>query len=92
MSIDKIALGQLVKSHAGRDRDKLYVVVGLKPPLRALLADGRERKVARPKQKNIRHIIVLGSIDKGVAEKITCGKATDEDIRQAINTCGYTGE
>lgn len=93
MPVDRISLGQLVKSHAGRDSGHVYLVVGLKTPTMALVADGRDRKVAKPKKKNIRHISVLKSIDKGVAAKIASGLAvTDEEVRQAIHACVCTGE
>jgi ribosomal protein L14E/L6E/L27E len=91
--VDRISLGQLVRSHAGRDRDHVYLVVGLKTPTMVLMADGRDRKVANPKKKNIRHISVLKSIDKGVAAKIASNLAvTDEEVRQAIHACVCTGE
>ncbi len=39
MPVDRIALGQAVRSLAGRDRGRLYLVVGFAPPY-ILVADG----------------------------------------------------
>jgi ribosomal protein L14E/L6E/L27E len=78
-------MGQLVTSVAGRDQMQVYLVVGVKNNKILLLVNGRERKMANPKQKNIRHVNVLKSIAKGLAEKLQSGmKVTDEEIRQAI--------
>ncbi|MDR3564674.1 MAG: KOW domain-containing RNA-binding protein [Negativicutes bacterium] len=93
MPVEKISLGQLVRSKAGRDRGQVYLVVGFAEISLLLLANGRDRKVTKPKKKNIRHISVLKSIDKGVAAKIACDQAaTDEEIRHAISAWINTGE
>ncbi len=85
MSVVNISMGQLVTSTAGRDEMQVYLVVGITNNQVLLLANGRERKMANPKRKNIRHVNVLKSIAKGAAEKLQSGiKVTDEEIRQAI--------
>jgi hypothetical protein len=93
VSVDRISLGQLVKSNAGRDYGSIYLVIGFDKPTIALLADGRNRSSISPKKKNIRHISVLGSINKGVAARLAGDETMkDEEIRQVIRTCVYTGE
>lgn len=85
MSVVNISIGQLVTSNAGRDQANIYLVVGIKANQYLLLANGRERKIQNPKQKNIRHVNVLKFIAQGVADKLQSGmKITDEEIRQAI--------
>ncbi len=80
-----ITIGQLVTSTAGRDNGHVYMVVGIGKLPFVLLADGRERKIVKPKKKNIRHVNVLKSSATGVAEKLRSGNnITDEDIRQAL--------
>ncbi|MPL68188.1 hypothetical protein SDC9_13901 [bioreactor metagenome] len=87
MSLRKIEIGQLVKSVAGRDIGHIYVVAGFVEPKYVLLIDGRERSVAKPKKKNIRHVNVLNSIAKDVAETLKTGaQVTDEDIRRTITS------
>jgi ribosomal protein L14E/L6E/L27E len=89
----KVAIGQMVRSIAGRDSGWAYVVIDIKSPTLLLLADGRSRKTAEPKKKNVRHICVLPFIDPGVAAKLASGeKVTDEDVRRAVRACAYTGE
>jgi len=80
-----ISIGQFVISNAGRDQTTIYLVIGIEKDNCLLLANGRERKLKNPKQKNIRHVNVLKSIAKGVTDKLQSGlKVTDEEIRQAI--------
>ncbi len=48
--------GQLVRSLAGRDKGKHYLVIGELDHKHVLLVDGRSRPVSRPKKKNIVHL------------------------------------
>jgi len=85
VSVVNIVNGQLVTSNAGRDQTNVYLVIGTLKNNYLLLANGRDRKVKNPKQKNIRHVNVLAPIAQGLAEKLQTGmKITDEEIRQAI--------
>lgn len=47
--------GQLVRSIAGRDKGRYYLVLAVKDR-EVLLSDGRNRPRAHPKVKNIRHV------------------------------------
>jgi ribosomal protein L14E/L6E/L27E len=88
--VDRIVPGQAVRSLTGRDRGRLYVVVGFAPPY-VLVADGRDRGADRPKKKNVRHIGVLKYVDEGVAAKIAGGaKATDRELRAALRAATGT--
>ncbi len=48
--------GQLVRSLAGRDKGKHYLVLQELDEKYVLLVDGRRRPVARPKKKNKAHL------------------------------------
>ena len=50
------AVGQLVYSCAGRDRNRPFVVVGVCDDRHVLVFDGEIRPSARPKRKNVRHL------------------------------------
>lgn len=47
--------GLVVKSIAGHDGGSFYVVLKLENGF-AFIADGKERKVEKPKKKNIKHL------------------------------------
>ncbi|MDR0884226.1 MAG: KOW domain-containing RNA-binding protein [Oscillospiraceae bacterium] len=51
--------GQVVLSTAGRDKNRLLVVVQSATD-HVLVADGKERKLAVPKRKNPKHLTATG--------------------------------
>lgn len=53
--------GTVVKSLAGRDKDKLLAVTGESENY-LLVCDGKERPVERPKRKNTRHLKSIGTV------------------------------
>lgn len=48
--------GQVVRSLAGRDKGKHYLILGKLDHKHVLLVDGRSRPIARPKKKNAAHL------------------------------------
>lgn len=60
-----MCIGAVVKSKSGRDRYRLYVIVGVTEDGRALIANGRLHTLEKPKKKNLRHLAVLA---RGTAE------------------------
>lgn len=50
-------------SMAGRDKGRLFAIIGRESENYVLIADGRLRKVQKPKKKKLRHVRVLGSIE-----------------------------
>ncbi|SDF50922.1 KOW domain-containing RNA-binding protein [Sporolituus thermophilus] len=89
MAAAESILGQIVASTSGRDAGHVYVVVGLVPPNFLLLADGRGRRIANPKKKNVRHVKRVQQDVSQLADKFRSGaKVTDEDLRQALATIG----
>lgn len=52
--------GRIVEARAGRDKGKLFYVVGVdRETDRLLLADGKGRRLARPKPKKLGHVKCL---------------------------------
>ena len=50
-----IKIGSIVRACAGREKDRYMVVAQLHDGF-VELADGKERKLEKPKRKNIKHI------------------------------------
>ena len=67
----------VVISSAGHDRDRWFVVTGADVRY-VYIADGKERKLAKPKRKNQKHIRKTG-----LAVDITV--MTDKALRRALN-------
>ena len=65
----EIAKSNIVRSNAGRDKGKLFVVLAVEGEY-LLLADGKSRKVESPKRKKRRHVLFVSAEETRLAEKI----------------------
>lgn len=82
-----IYIGRLVCSTRGRDSGRFYLVVGSESGTKVYVANGEERKVEKPKRKNLRHLKFYDSLAGEVAEKVSSGKnLTNADVRKALKT------
>ncbi|MCQ2491053.1 MAG: KOW domain-containing RNA-binding protein [Ruminococcus sp.] len=69
----KINVGSVVKANAGRDSGGYFVVTEA-GGTSCFIADGRSRKLAKPKHKNMKHISPTGSM-------IDINDITDKQLR-----------
>jgi len=84
--VRNLAPGDLVKSTKGRDAGELLFVVGFDGE-RALLANGKERPVERPKRKKLKHLKYTLSPKGQVPEKLKNGERVgNSEMRKAIAT------
>lgn len=68
------ALGTVVRSKSGRDRKRVFLVIGLDTENSAapiIIADGRLRKIEDQKHKNPAHLEYVGVIDKSDTERLS---------------------
>jgi ribosomal protein L14E/L6E/L27E len=84
---EKFSIGDIVKSIAGRDKDKIFLVVGYDDE-KVIIVNGKERKVNSPKRKNVKHlskVLIAGDIE--LAKKIQSGKPTsNEKVYKSVKT------
>ena len=73
MTIQK---GSVVRATAGRDKGGYFVVLGTEGSF-AFIADGRRRKVQRPKKKNVCHLAPVNTVYEGSIE-------TNPQIKKAL--------
>ena len=82
--------GWIVRANAGRDRDGIFCVVGVDQEQdRLLLADGKRRKVSRPKRKKLGHVCCLTDSQHGfdhpVVYSLQRGEpVSDRALRRAL--------
>ena len=69
-SSEEIAIGQVVKSRAGRDKGKIFLVLDRIDDEHLLIVDGDLRKLDKPKKKKIKHLIVYNTVVDGLKYKI----------------------
>ena len=77
-------VGQFVLSTAGRDKGRVHVVSAAAECEYLFIADGKTRKIDKPKKKKLKHIKLLEYKDEGLAEDIMSGKATDLQVANAL--------
>jgi hypothetical protein len=82
--------GWIVRAEAGRDKNGIFCVVGVdREQTRLLLADGKRRRVAKPKQKKLRHVRLLTDgqhpFDHPAIRKLKQGEpVSDRELRRAL--------
>lgn len=82
--------GQIVRATAGRDKGGIFCVVGMdQERTMLLLADGKRRKISRPKAKKPGHVIHLTDsrhiFDHPVVRGVQQGEpVSDRALRRAL--------
>lgn len=79
--------GQIVRADAGRDKGGIFCVVGVdQERTMLLLADGKRRKISRPKAKKLGHVTQLTDLyDHPVVRSLQQGEpVSDRALRRAL--------
>ena len=83
MKVQNPVIGGVAQSVAGRDKGRLYLIVGAEGE-KLLLADGKYRQFSKPKVKNKKHVRLLPVFHAEIAERIGLGKDENSEIRAAL--------
>ena len=87
MEVDK---SSLVVSKAGRDQGQLFYVIDADEQY-VYLADGKSRRLEKPKRKKRRHVRKLPLYPSRVAEKIRNGdRVLNSELRRELAVFGQT--
>jgi len=79
-----IETADVVTSLNGRDEGKLFLVTETQDNY-SLIADGKSRKIGKPKRKNNKHLRLEGKSDTPITEKLINGeKVTNNEIRRTL--------
>ena len=85
MEIDK---SSLVVSKAGRDQGQLFYVIDADEQY-VYLADGKSRRLEKPKRKKRKHIEQVPRTESRIAEKIRNGeKVLNSELRKELASFG----
>ena len=85
MEVDK---SSLIVSKAGRDKGQLFYVIDTDEQY-AYLADGKSRKLEKPKRKKRKHIEQIPRTESRIAEKIRNGeKVLNSELRKELASFG----
>lgn len=73
---DRFLPGQLARSKAGHDVNKLYVILKVSGDM-LYLADGCRKTVEAPKKKKKKHVWRMNYMDESLAGQLKAGKGLD---------------
>ena len=86
----EIAKSDIVRSDAGRDRGKIFIVLAVEGEY-LLVADGKGRRVEAPTRKKRRHVLFVAADESRLADKIKRSeKITNSELRRTL--AAYRGE
>ena len=84
MEPDCIRISDVVVSTAGRDRGQMFYVIGTEG-VYALLANGKDRPLEKPKRKKVKHVSKVLRAETRVAAKILAGdKVLNSELRKDL--------
>ena len=82
--LSDIRIADVVMSTAGRDRGKLFYVIGTDPVFLDLV-NGKDRTLERPKRKKRKHVDKVLRSETRVAEKLRNGdKVLNSELRRDL--------
>ncbi|MCI6728611.1 MAG: KOW domain-containing RNA-binding protein [Candidatus Faecousia sp.] len=80
----EIGKSDIVRSIAGRDQGKLFYVIETDGAY-VLVANGKERRLERPKRKKLKHVRKVPRAESRVAAKILSGeKVLNSELRRDL--------
>lgn len=84
--MDDIKPGQVVRSLAGRDKGRFFIVMGILDPHHVAICDGDLRKTMVPKKKKIKHLAKTNTVDQALSQKLLHGdKVSNADLRAVLS-------
>lgn len=65
-----LRVGQIVKSKAGRDKGRIFIITEIVDDIYVRICDGELRKVSKPKLKKIKHLIVYNRVFEEIETRV----------------------
>ncbi len=87
MTYEPLMEGEIVRSRAGRDRGRVFVVLKCIDEDYALLVDGRLRTLERPKKKKRRHLLKASETRMELKETLC-----NADFRKFLAAQGFQND
>jgi ribosomal protein L14E/L6E/L27E len=67
---NELTIGQVVKSRAGRDNGRVFLILDIIDEIHVLIVDGDLRKLNNPKKKKVKHLIIYNTVLPGFKQKL----------------------
>jgi len=89
LTTTEIPKGQFVKSKAGRDKDRIFIIIEIVDEVYVRIVDGDLRRVETPKLKKIRHLARMNNVSDDIQQKLMNNrKVTNQMVRREIEKLG----
>ncbi|NLJ58759.1 MAG: hypothetical protein GX339_07950 [Tissierellia bacterium] len=73
-----LKIGQIVRSKAGRDKGRIFLINKVVDQQHVLVCDGDLRKISSPKKKKVKHLVIYNTVLTEFAEKLQSNKNLDD--------------
>lgn len=90
----ELKVGSIVRSKDGRDRKRVFLVVGIDendPISPVMIADGKLRRIMNPKRKNPIHLLPVGEVSDIDKSALKVG-ISDKEIAQIVEIYDLKGK
>lgn len=79
-------IGRYAWSKSGRDKDRLFIIIGIYDDQHVLIADGEYRRVENPKKKKLKHLNITNRTAEDIRTLVTMKKKLlNADLQKAIS-------
>jgi ribosomal protein L14E/L6E/L27E len=90
MDENESLVGRIATSKAGRDRNRSFIIVGVIDGSHVAVADGRLRKLLKPKKKKLKHLVLEKDSADIIRQRLIEGQQVfDAQIRSCLLNLGY---
>jgi ribosomal protein L14E/L6E/L27E len=73
-----LRIGQIVKSKAGRDKGRVFLICRIIDEQYVLVCDGDLRKLNNPKKKKVKHLMIYNTVLTEFAERLQSNENLDD--------------
>lgn len=82
-----LKIGQIVKSKAGRDKGRVFLIYEVLDEQFVLVCDGDLRKIKNPKKKKVKHLVIYNTVLTEFAEKLQINEnLNDAYVRKLLES------
>ena len=73
-----LRIGQIVKSKAGRDKNRVFIICEILDEQFIFVCDGDLRKLNSPKKKKVKHLMIYNTVLTEFADKLQSNENLDD--------------
>jgi len=91
LTTELVRLGQIVKSIAGLDRGRVFIITKIVDESYVLVVDGDLRRISNPKRKKIMHLQITNTVLEELLDDLNNQKLQDAQVRKTLDVYKLKG-